>query len=49
MKFTSIDHGRRQSIAAFDGRDDVLVGPVPVRSLAERHDLPHDDAETPHI
>jgi len=27
----------------------ILVGHVPVGSLAVGHDFPHDDAEAPHI
>lgn len=42
-------HGGRQSVALLDGLDHVLVAPVPVRPLAVRHHLPHDDAERPHV
>ena len=34
-KFVGKDHWRRQSISVVDGGDDILVGPVPIRSLAE--------------
>ena len=42
-------HRRRKSIVFLDGLDHVLVGPGPVGPLAVRHDLPHDDAETPDV
>ena len=42
-------HGRRETIASFDGLDHVLVAPVPVRALAVRHHFPHHDAVRPNV
>lgn len=42
-------HRRRQPVTLLDRLDHVLVAPVPVRTFAVRHDLPHDDAERPHV
>jgi hypothetical protein len=33
----------------FDEFDNILVAPVPVRTLAVGHDLPHDDAVGPDV
>lgn len=36
-------------VTLLDRFDNVLIGPVPVRSLTVGHDLPTDDTETPDI
>lgn len=42
-------HGRRQPIRLLDRLDHVLVGPVPIRPLTERHHLPHEHTERPDV
>lgn len=39
----------KKSKSFFDRFDHVRVGPIPVRSLAEAHDLPGHHAVRPHI
>ena len=43
------NHRRRKAIAALDGFDDILIGPIPVGPFAKGNHFPAEYSEAPHI